>query len=70
MKVPERIDLNLEEVDALLERVAAGSLEEGDYEIIKAKVETIRVLSQSVDEKAASIKRLLRMLLGATTEKA
>jgi len=70
MKAPKRIDLNLEEVDALLERVAAGSLKEGDYEIIKAMAETIRILSQSVDDKAASIKRLLRMLFGATTEKA
>jgi transposase len=70
MKSPKRIDLNLEEVDALLERVAAGSLKEGDYEIIKAMAETIRILSQSVDDKAASIKRLLRMLFGATTEKA
>jgi transposase len=70
MKAPERIDLNLEEVNALLERVAAESLKEGDYEIIKAMAETIRVLSQSVDDKAASIKRLLRMLFGATTEKA
>jgi len=70
MNAPERIDLNLEEVNALLERVAAESLKEGDYEIIKAMAETIRVLSQSVDDKAASIKRLLRMLFGATTEKA
>jgi len=69
MNAPKRIDLNLEEVNALLDRVA-GSLKEGDYEIIKAMVETIRVLSQSVNDKAASIKRLLRMLFGATTEKA
>jgi len=70
MKAPKRIDLNLQEVDALLERVAAGSLKEGDYEIIKAMAETIRVLSQAVDEKASSIRRLLRMLFGASTEKA
>ena len=69
MKAPKRIDLNLQEVDALLERVAAGSLKEGDYEIIKAMAETIRVLSQAVDEKASSIRRLLRMLFGASTEK-
>ena len=69
MKAPKRIDLNLQELDALLERVAAGSLKEGDYEIIKAMGETIRVLSQAVDEKASSIRRLLRMLFGASTEK-
>ena len=69
MKAPKRIDLNLEEVDALLER-AAGLLEKGDYEIIKGMADTIRILSQAVDEKASSIRRLLRMLFGATTEKA
>jgi transposase len=69
MKAPKRIDLKLEDVDALLERVATGSLKAGDYDIIKAMAETIRVLSQAVDEKAASIRRLLRMLFGASTEK-
>jgi len=70
MKAPKWIDLSPEEMDALLERVAAGTLIEGDFEIIKAMAETIHVLSQSVDEKAASIKRLLRMLFGSSTEKA
>ncbi len=70
MKAPKRMDLSPEEMDALLERVAAETLIEGDYEIIKAMAETIHVLSQSVDEKAASIKRLLRMLFGSPTEKA
>lgn len=69
MKAPKRIDLNLEEVDALIER-AAGSLEKEDCEIIKGMADTIRILSQAVDEKASSIRRLLRMLFGATTEKA
>jgi len=69
MKKPKRIDLNLDQVDALLKRVETGSLQDGDYEIIKAMVETIHLLSQSVDQKAASIRRLLRMLFGERTEK-
>ena len=69
MKKPKRIDLNLDQVDALLKRVETGSLQEGDYEIIKAMVETIHLLSQSVDQKATSIRRLLRMLFGDRTEK-
>jgi len=69
MKVPQRIDLNLEQVDALLKRVKTGCLQDGDYEIIKAMVETIELLSQCVDEKATSIQRLLRMLFGPRTEK-
>lgn len=64
----KRIDLDIKELDALLERVQAGTLKEGDHEIIKALVDCIVFLSQSVDEKAAKIKRLLRMIFGATTE--
>ena len=69
MKAPERIDLNLEQVDDLLKRVESGCLQAGDYEIIKAMVQTIELLSQCVDEKATSIRRLLRMLFGPRTEK-
>lgn len=69
MKMPKRIDLDLKQVDALLKRVESGCLEPGDYQIIKAMVETIHLLSQAVDEKAASIRRLLQMLFGDRTEK-
>jgi len=69
VKAPKRIDLDLDQVDDLLKRVETGSLEKGDYEIIKAMVETIHLLSQSVDKKATSIRRLLRMLFGDRTEK-
>ena len=69
MTTPQRIDLNLEQVDELLKRVQTGCLQDGDYEIIKAMAETIELLSQCVDEKATSIKRLLRMLFGPSTEK-
>jgi hypothetical protein len=69
MKTPQHIDLNLEQADALLKRVKTGCLQDGDYEIIKAMVQTIELLSQCVDEKATSIRRLLRMLFGPSTEK-
>ena len=70
MKKPKRIELTQKEIDALLERVKTQSLQQGDYELIKAMVETIAYLSQLSDEKAASIKRLLRMLFGTKTETA
>jgi hypothetical protein len=69
MKTPQRIDLNLEQADELLKRVKTGCLQDGDYEIIKAMVQTIELLCQCVDEKATSIRRLLRMLFGPSTEK-
>ena len=68
MKKPERIELDIKQVEDLLKR-AREVLPPEDYEIIKAMADTIYLLSQSVDKKAASIRRLLRMLFGATTEK-
>ncbi len=68
MKPPKRIDLDLDQVDALLNR-AKEALSADDYQLIKAMIETVQLLSQSVDQKAASIRRLLRMLFGDRTEK-
>ena len=68
MKPPERIELDLEQAEALLKR-AKQALSDEDYKIIKAMVETIHLLSQSVDQKAASIRRLLKMLFGDRSEK-
>jgi hypothetical protein len=65
----KRIDLDLKEIDALLSRAEAGVLDAGDCEIIKAMAECIVYLSQAVDEKAVKIKKLLRMIFGASTEK-
>lgn len=68
MKPTERIDLDLDQAQALLQR-AKQALSDEDYKIIKAMVETIHLLSQSVDQKAASIRRLLKMLFGERSEK-
>jgi len=68
VKSPDRIDLAPDQADALLKR-AQEALSPDDYQLIKAMVETIQLLSQSVDQKAASIQRLLRMLFGDRTEK-
>jgi len=68
MKPPERIELDLEQAEALLKRAKQALCSE-DYKIIKAMVETIHLLSQSVDQKAASIRRLLKMLFGDRSEK-
>jgi transposase len=65
----KHLELDLKQIDALLARAEAGTLQEGDHEIIKSMVKAIVFLSQTVDEKAAKIKKLLRMIFGATTEK-
>jgi len=69
MKVPQRIDMKSEELDALVARVKSGALKEGDTQIIETMAETIKFLSSAVDEKSMSIARLRRILFGAKTEK-
>ncbi len=65
---PPPIELSAQELDALIERIKTRNLLETDYETLEAMGETINVLSHSVDEKAASIKRLLKMIFGPTSE--
>jgi len=69
MNTPKRIDLTPEQLDALLKRVEAGTLQDGDYEVIKAMAETLSFLSQALDNKNTSIKRLLKLIFGDSTEK-
>ena len=67
MSSPKRIDLTPEQLDALLKRVEAGTLQDGDYEIIKGMAETLSFLSQAVDNKNTSIQRLLKLIFGDST---
>ena len=64
----KRIDLTPEELKTLLKRVETVVSKE-DYEKIKAMAETIEALSNLAGEKASTIKRLLKMLFGQTSEK-
>lgn len=66
---PPPIELSAQQLDALIERIKTRSLLDTDYQTLEAMGETINVLSHSVDEKAASIKRLLKMIFGPTSEK-
>jgi hypothetical protein len=63
-----RIDLTPEQLEAL-ERRLRERLEPQDYEIVQAMVETIRLLSQAVEQKSTSITRLLKTLFGSGSEK-
>ncbi len=65
---PKIIDLTPEDIQALLDRVKYTVSKE-DYEKIKAMAETIEALSNVVDQKATSIKRLINLLFGQKSEK-
>jgi len=69
MKPPKRIDLNPEQMEALLNRVKERSLTDEDCEIIKGMAETISFLSRMVQKKDRSVIRLLRLIFGSPTEK-
>ena len=57
------------ELDTLVERAEAGRLQDGDADIIRAMANAIKVLSQAVDDKTVSLKRVLAMIFGSKTEK-
>jgi hypothetical protein len=67
-KAPQRINLKPQELEALLKRVKQA-VEEEDYELIKAMAETLGYLSEAVQDKTTSIKRLLKAIFGDDTEK-
>jgi len=65
----KKLNLDMDKLDELLIRAENGNLQKTDIELIKGMAECIAVLSQAVDEKATSIKKLLRIVFGAKTEK-
>lgn len=67
--VKKKIELDMGQLEALIERAESGSLQENDVELIRGMAECIAVLSQAVDDKASSVKKLLRIVFGAKTEK-
>jgi transposase len=65
----ERLKLNMEELQALLERTKAAALSEQDYHKLKAAVETLGYLTQLLEDRKTTIDRLRQILFGASTEK-
>lgn len=64
----EPIDLTPEDLKSLLKRVKS-ILPEEDYKVIEAMAGAVEALSRVVDEKATSIKRLLKQIFGQKSEK-
>lgn len=66
----KRIELDRNQSQAFLDRVKNRALLDEDYGIIVAMAETIRCITEALEEKTTSIKRLLKYLFGASTETA
>lgn len=70
MKSDKPIELDLEQLFALQQRLSSGRLEQGDNEILSGVITAIISLSKLLQAKNTSIKRLRKMLFGNKTEKA
>jgi transposase len=67
---PLPIEITEEEMEVFLRRVEERCLLERDFDLIKAMAESIRRIRHVLQEKDASIGRLVRMIFGAKTESA
>ena len=70
MKRPKALEVTREEIQALRDRAKRGELSVSaeDAELIESLAETVVVLSEAVEKKGTSIRRLLRVLFGSKTE--
>jgi len=70
MKRPKPLEVTREDIQALRDRAKRGELSVSaeDAELIESLAETVVVLSEAVEKKGTSIRRLLRVLFGSKTE--
>lgn len=69
MKPQPMLILSREEVEQLRGRLVAGQLQQQDYGIVLKLLDTLQLLSDALEKKKGSIRRLLKMLFGARSEK-
>jgi len=63
-----RREVSLEALEAIVERTKAA-LSEEEYGTLKSAVDTLAFLTQELEKKGVSIKRLRKLIFGASTEK-
>ncbi len=66
---PEIVELDAEQLEALLGRMEAGQLTPEDVETLAAALKSYLYVTQLIDQKSTSIARLRKLLFGAQTEK-
>jgi transposase len=65
---PERIEVSVDEISAIVERTQTGALSAEDHAKLKAAIDTFALVTAQLQTKDASIERLRHMIFGATTE--
>ena len=68
-KQPEIIEMDFAKLDSLLDRAEQGTLAKEDHQTIRAVFESYAFLTQLIDQKSTTIRRLRTLLFGASTEK-
>ncbi len=68
MSKPKRIEMSSKEIDALTKRLENHALTEDDYEKLRVILDTFIYLGHAIDNKNVSIKKLLKMIFGSSTE--
>ncbi len=66
---PTILELQMDELEAILRRAEAKQLDDEDYEIIQALFKSYVHLTELLKDKNTSLARLRKMLFGASTEK-
>jgi hypothetical protein len=65
----ERIEINMDELIAIVVQARSAPLSAEDFEKLKAALETLGYVTGELEKKGASIRRLRKLIFGATTEK-
>src|SRR2546428_3658793 len=65
----ERIEVNMQDLEALLERARQGPLGEEDYQKLEAEIHTLGQVAHLLEERETTIRELRRLLRPASTEK-
>ncbi len=65
----QRIDVDMKELEAILERAESAPLGDADRETLRAAFETLFAVTTELDTKGASIRRLRKLLFGSGSEK-
>jgi transposase len=68
-RAPEIIDLDVQQLEALLRRAEEGTFAQEDYSTIRVVLESYFYLTNLIDQKSTTIARLRKLLFGAQTEK-
>ena len=69
VKGADRIDIDMSELEAILDRAKTRPLTGEDHRKLMAALETLLFLTQELEKRRVSVQRLKKLLFGATTEK-